>query len=635
MRLSTQRYGKEQNPPEIDRLRHDQWIPIVPSTSEGCQEGSWQASTSYIAPNKSGGSLFDPRAVNGRIGVPAPAFSFLGRLGEVQEEEIVLVHSFLNSQPQIDALPPGRTDYEDHVSKKLHWIDLPRLDKLSATCGLGHRDRWRYNIPVSPRTGRAVPERPGNSSYNALSRDTPAVSRRGPLVGILKNCKKEWGGANYEKKKKPCTHTLDSEAPCPVGGSNVDDAVIFISTERGGGDTKMSMDKGSLTAKLENEVVVEDLIDGIKPSKTGNENGSDEDLPADDHMQRSRLSSKRTDKSSAEEEAVAGGTDQPVRGPNGRASEDSVARNETPGRGRVSGCKNGNDSFLLDRSVENSRGSSTTSTRQAWGCGKGFKKGVIDCMDKEQVQTASPRSGEKHFTTPQWRALTRSSECYRGSTQAVGKLHLRKEIKSSGELGVNSKGDEKDWRGDCMIGTTCGSNVGDDGVDPADVTIVGVANATKIQRMLRGGSEGSLNVSPATEISTLAKRFHGKHYLPQAESGMTSTRGNPTFTDTREPCRSPAEVQLDELIKKDQRTENGENSERITTETFLKENAVRRRDSSEKQQPFYTRREGGRSLQQLAKTPNPQQRRLLSTRFHEDNDQVPSLMSFFADCRRC
>lgn len=132
------------------------------------------------------------RSVSGVASPPSKSASLaLSGLSEVQEEEIVLVHSFLNGQPQISALPPGRADYEDHVPKELHWIDRPRIDKLGAAGRLGPDKRRPHLVPVSPGTGRPVPERPANSSYNALSQDARSFARKASsIVGILKWTKK-------------------------------------------------------------------------------------------------------------------------------------------------------------------------------------------------------------------------------------------------------------------------------------------------------------------------------------------------------------------------------------------------------------------------------------------------------------
>lgn len=200
---------------------------------------------------------------------PSIAKAFSEMPIHVQEEELVLVHSFLNSQPRITVLPQGRAAYEEHEQKELHWIDRPRIDKLAAAGRLGVDNTQPQAVPLSAETGCPLPERPANSSYNALSRDCPASNKGAPLVGILKS-----GARKPDKRDRaaklstasswPLSYTGGSgsepaglKAACTAGACAARAVPAFGNAQNGHGAWSQCADR----AKVKDRVVVEDLCD--------------------------------------------------------------------------------------------------------------------------------------------------------------------------------------------------------------------------------------------------------------------------------------------------------------------------------------------------------------------------------------
>ncbi|CAM9492393.1 unnamed protein product, partial [Choristocarpus tenellus] len=160
LRLCTQWYGHGKEPPQRELLRHDQWVP--PAALLHIESHfPWGHDEVH------GGMRPEDRKMGDST--TSPLLLPWEDLDEVEAEELVLVHSFLNGQPLIDALPSGCTNFEVHPPTELHWIDQPRIDKLLAAGRIGLNERHTHRVPVSPNTGHPVPERPSNSSYSALS----------------------------------------------------------------------------------------------------------------------------------------------------------------------------------------------------------------------------------------------------------------------------------------------------------------------------------------------------------------------------------------------------------------------------------------------------------------------------------
>lgn len=560
-------------------------------------------SSSSIVREKSGGLNVVPSATTGRLGVSASNFPSLGRLSEVQEEEIVLVHSFLNGQPQMDALPPGQPDYEDHTPRELHWIDRPRLDKLSTASRLGRNDRRQHMIPVSQKTGRAVPERPGNSSYNALSRNTRSKSTvTGPLVGILKTSKKDPSSGDKDKAKMSQASSLESEALSSRRESSGDDAVVSCSTKSGGSFLMAPLNRH--VDKLEDEVVVEDLSDGADVGKAENENTSGEYLSENGPLQGSRIPPNG--------KVPADSTGPRGTGHGERPSATSATPNESSGTRKIGECKTSGGLFCVGRSAENPRRNSTAASRQAWDGGIECELGFTNLRSRKGQQFMSAKgSGEDNVNS--------SYESYGGGRGAAGEPRGRREITSRGSAGKNGEAAEKRRQEEDLIGNMDNRKVDDPDFGPADGMTVEATNISiGKQKMLRRGSEGSINFSSVEEVSSSTKCSHDWPSLPQAEGGGTRVRRKATSTSFPGSGWGLA-------TKETQRMENNEDAKRTKVGSFKKENAERGRDSPEHQK-IYAPGEGGGSLQQLAKMPDPQQRRLPSPSPHPDHGQVRAPM---------
>lgn len=537
-------------------------------------------SSSSIAREKSGGLNVPPSAATGHLGVSATNFPSLGRLSEVQEEEIVLVHSFLNGQPRINELPPGQPDYEDHTPRELHWIDQPRLDKLSTASRLGRYDSRQHMIPVSPRTGRAVPERPGNSSYNALSRNTlskPTVT--GPLVGILKTSKKEPRSGDQEAAKTSRAHSLKSEALRSRRESSGDDAVVSCSTGSGNGYLMAPLSRH--VDKNEGEVVVEDLSEDVDDGKAEHENPY---LSENGPLQGSRISSSGMNQSLMDDKARA----------------DSTGLRGT-GHG---GCKITGDVSCIDRCPENSRRSSTAASKQAWDSGMECELGFTNLRSRKGPQFKSARGSRDNFNS--------SYESRDGGRGAAEEPSVLREMTSRGRVGKNDKATEKCQQDEDSVGNMDNRKMDDPDFGPLDGTTVDGTNISiSKQKMLRRGSEGNIKLSSAEDVSSSTKCSHGWPSLPKADDGGTKVRRDATSTNFPGSGWGSTERRWDEVTKETHRMENKEDAKRTKVESFKKRGAEWGKDSPEHQN-IHAPGEGGGSLQQLAKTPNPQQRRLPS-----------------------
>lgn len=550
-------------------------------------------SSSSIAREKSGGLNVTPSASTGHLGVSASNFPSLGRLSEVQEEEIVLVHSYLNGQPRIDALPPGQPDYEDHTPRELHWIDRPRLDKLSTASRLGRNDSRQYMIPVSPRTGRAVPERPGNSSYNAFSLNTLSKTTvTGPLVGILKTSKKEPRSGEQEAARTSQAYSLESEALRSRRDSSGDGAVVSCITESGNGYLIAPLSRH--VDKNEDEVVVEDLSEDVDDGKAENENTY---LSENDPLQGSRISTNGINESLAD----------------GKASADSTSGLRGTGHG---GCKISGDLSCVGRSVENPRRSSTAASRQAWDGGIECELGFTNLRSRKGPEfTSAMGSREDNFNS--------SYESHDGGRGAAEEPSGLREVTSCGRTGKNDKAAEKRQQDEDLAG-----KVDDPDFGPGDGRNVEATNISiGKQKMLRRGSEGNIKLSSVEDVSSSTKCSHGWPSLTKEEGGGTRVRRTLTSTRFSGSGWGLAERRWGEATKETERMENKEDAKRTKAESFKKENAESGRDSPEHQN-IYAPGEGGGSLQQLAKTPNPQQRRLPSP----SHGQVRAPMISYTNC---
>ena len=115
--------------------------------------------------------------------------------GKVNEdEEFLLLNSFVNSQSELEVLPGPGMLKKDHVSSRLHWIDTSRAGDGHGIGGVGNNLSRKVSTPVSGlrrrtssggimghnsvnSTTASLLERPPNSSYNKLSLDVGWVDR--------------------------------------------------------------------------------------------------------------------------------------------------------------------------------------------------------------------------------------------------------------------------------------------------------------------------------------------------------------------------------------------------------------------------------------------------------------------------
>ncbi|CAM9133887.1 unnamed protein product [Hapterophycus canaliculatus] len=639
MRLCERWYGQNKEPAEDARLRHDQWIPLVPGVIPGrgeprekCTQGLTSAAGQHPEPNHNPhhypSSSFDAaiegkteivdviaEAAAGRFGGAASAFPSLGRLTEVQEEEIVLVNSFLNSQPQIDALPPGRADYEDHISKELHWIDRPRIDKLTAAGRLGRTNdrRQQHMIPVSPRTGRAVPERPGNSSYNALSRGNKTATKASAPVGILKKMREKTersaSGVRAQTKAGPASPAAGSTAHALGTTLSDGSAVTSVSVTRGKGGTRLA--PSSLPSSLrhpagativEDEVVVEDLSE----PQSGRWSGGD-----------------------CEHEAAGGGetSSAGLAQGGGLSPEDdteassSVEGERAPRLKSTAGCFTGTHDHTRHRSTQ----PSATVAKSGYGMNvqqaPSPSGGVLNPseraspFDSSVGQAGDPAPPARHGERQAWdgnnsagpsSAATKAADSYGRGVVGASRLEIDEQREKSQTGSSRTTSDNPPHTGERSANTRRRGHFKDR--ENAAAAVSGeseaVAAMASPKQLRRGGSEGSLHKS-LTFLSTKAMNpSENKTRLPQAPVRRATNQDQIPPDDYPGPGWGPDDVRRDGV---------GLNKKQAAAEIV----PPTRQEEHGKGQETWGRKaseDSGGSLQQLARTPNPQQRRLPSPR---------------------
>ncbi len=613
LRLCERRYGQNKEPAEDERIRHDQWIPLVPGVVPGIQKRTQgfpvaeSLASSGATQGKHAIATVIADAAAGRFGGAPSSFPSLGRLTEAQEEEIVLVHSFLNSQPQIDALPPGGADYEDHVSKELHWIDRPRMDKLTAAGRLDHgNERRQHMIPVSPRTGRAVPERPGNSSYNALSRGNSkgSTSNHATItpVGILKTARKaEQSATSGRGQKTPgAIPALEPEARELALAPSGDTAAAASGAGGAGGapvasPSLLSSRRAAGTLKVDDEVVVEDLSEPQSDRWSGGDGG----------VEGCGLS---------ELENTSGG--------------------ETSSRGQAQGS-----GFSPEDGTDNS------------SFAEGDERNARpDVAAKAERQPSSFERGGQEVGGPVAPARQDERQAWDGASSSnKGRTYGRAQADDPrGEAGSNSRneatesdiakgapphGDGKQYpKSESDVGGRAAAAAAAAATSAARVAAVaGTAAQPKPKPLRRGGSEGSLKHSPAeisARISTTPNLLQqDKTRLPQAPGrrGAAKHGGKSPSSGLPGPGWGPDGVRQDGMGSGGQQSQPGPEGGVPTAEDGAqgKGHGGWGRKASESR--LYAGLEGGGSLQQLAQTPNPQQRRLPSPRPQHELVQVRNL----------
>lgn len=555
-------------------------------------------------------------AAAGCFGGAASTFPSLGWLTEAQEEEIVLVHSFLNSQPQIDALPPGRVDYEDHISKELHWVDRPRIDKLTAAGRLGrNNDRHQHMIPVSPRTGRAVPERPGNNSYNALSRGNKASATvpgtTPPVVGILKTTsapKREANEVDGGGDKIPHSSPALEPKACELGLTPSGDTTAAVSGAGGAGGAPLTSSTlppsrrrvervGS--PKVDDEVVVEDMSEPQSDRWGGTEGyGQSEpetvsggELSSRSHAQGSALSPEDgADSSSSGEESkrtaahstAGGGSKSEHQGSSFKRGERDLHGPVTPARKEERQAWDGNSN-----NSGSSRGADTAGASETGG---GYGTGRIGDSGGEA------KGSDKAGVTPSRAKLIPAS-----------------------------------YKGDRNVAIRSKLDVGGRAIDAAAQVSAAVAAgrpALPISKQLRrGGSEGSLKSFPteiSARITTTPALAQDKARLPHASVGRATKNDKMSSNDSPGPGWGPDDIRRKDVGSGGERRLGLESALPAENGAYGKWQDDWERKTSGPTR-LYPGADGGgslQSLQQLAQTPNPQQRRLPSPRPQQELGQV-------------
>lgn len=688
LRLCGQWYGHGIEPPEKERLRHDQWVPIVPETIpehrqkhvDGRTAGRQASFTSGRGRGKNDAVVAATAAHNAENNNVASQTSFpgLGRLTEVQEEELVLVHSFLNSQPQIDALPPGQANYEDHVSKELHWIDRPRMDKLAASGRLGRDERHPHTIPVSPRTGRAVPERPANNSYNALSRDTrSSVSRTiAPPVGILKRDKKSKRSSSMDGAGtiSPLQQALESEA-CGLETTVSGDSVVAAANTECAGGEALPSSRRTGEAKMGDEVVVEDLSEprsdrwssdvgdgsieadkyprGASASSGGGGGGGNFSSDRQERGPRLSPNGATTDASfSAEEEDVAStdtvGSRRDEHDPESsstvnprdcplREAPSNAAQARSFGRGSSS---NQDNAPALRSSVE-----ARKEERQAWDGRYTNTEGVEGT--KERGRSRTSRVDDNNRGEPE-RTQRRVDKARSGdkTTSASSRVPTtapssnrpthNKAVPVFAEVSAQGKEPFTRWDGQGGPGgSTKGSRQRDgitnqikSGGERSSLNMVatdidelvaveGPTPASSAKSIRRTGSEGSIIFSP-TELGKTLSQQPDKSSLPQAPLGRTRIAP----TNPPGPGWGPADMSSDHTAAKEGPRQSQQGRGRRTKEDAYGEGDGTWTREVPTEQEVHPAGECRGSLQQLAQTPNPQLRKLPSPRPNQERNQV-------------
>lgn len=627
----------------------------------------------------------------------SPSASNGALLREIQDEELVLVHSFLNSQPQISALPAGRADYEDHETKELHWIDRPRIDKITAAGRLGPGDTRPHTVPVSPRTGRAVPERPSNSSYNALSRDAaPSFAKVVHLVGILKTGRpkssesgrqgRNVGATNARVSPMAYTGALKIEASGSGGGvvsspgAGGEAKASGLANRAGGGSARMEGQRKRVA--VAEEVVLEDLIDARPDVWVGNTiirgQPAIGNNPQRDHSsgwEEARTNSPRRSaadrrgESSLDDNNLAHAAATPTLDsgiliephlPTAPAAAQGIQPHRTTSARRMSAedvqaddggrvHPNGRDSsgesrdkgqerepatFGPDQQAPAERGASSAlsrqSERQAWDGGTGgeVRQGKNDSQERRssndrqgEVERQDVALGDNNTTNsaPRLPTAPNSSQSHGGresTTESPIQTRVPSSAKWSAQRGVTAA---RVKQSDTVLDDNTKKRRGNgrdrgDKVDETRETMS--ANAQVVKSVVRRvGSEGNLPFS-GTEVES---------YFPQAPASRSAFQARVPSTDSLE---LGCDQEMDTISEGRQ-----ENPGETVNGTGDLSSGPRQTPVTKegREQELYLTPVGVGSLQQLAQTPNPQQRRLPSPRPHPDQSQVSRTLTTWHD----
>lgn len=637
-------------PPENDRMRHDQWVPLSPiSLRKLDQQQSSLADRNTSRRRDSittSGGIVNSRdsAKNKDFGCSVTGDLSLSGVSEVKEEEMVLVNSFLNSQPQISSLPVGQKDYEDHVPKKLHWIDRPRMTKLAAVGRSSSDKRKPLLVPVSPGPGRPVPERPANSSYNAISREGKLSTKKSSMVvGILKKkgshlkADSAGGDKNRAEPQSSVSAKSESQIDCSVNGGGAAAGPMGEGRREETAQGRMKEVRGlegrnPARARVSDEVVVEDLSEkrldprscatiahggDASMSRRGDNDWRKEkpvrrlvqvdenerlslensvpltagasghnsslsehppDAPTTQGTQAQHTSSARrlsTDKLVPSASDYAQTNSQvPVRTTFGRKQEVSAAL-ET--RGKAGSRQGDRQAWDGETGPETEKGGTRSHGRRSHSDCYG-ELGSLDLSasggDKNDAPHYAPTAPSS--TQPLGRAI--------GSGDPVGATTSTKSSAGQRRPGVK----EAQQRDAVLNGYENHDNGVCRGVNKSTVINSTTRKATQARRV---GSEGNLKF-PSAEIAS---------YMPQAPGMKTSLI--PTTTNAASPpeCKdwNPGDRRRETMSVNRQGGGTGESLEDV-----------------------YLVGTSGASLQQLAQTPNPQQRRLPSPRPQSDFHQV-------------
>lgn len=678
LRLCAKWYGQGKKPPEDERLRHDQWVPLMPNTIHPSKLSEYrkhqsdkrtlevrEPPTSTLTPatlRTHGFHDSSTDATVGHLGAESSAFPSLGELSEVQEEEIVLVHSFLNSQPQIDALPSGRADYEDHISKELHWIDRPRVDKLAAAGRLSRKnDRRQHIIPVSPRTGRAVPERPGNSSYSALSRDAPCMtSGPSPKNGILKMRKIQRSGVDSDGQHSTLRAGKDAASSLALATRATESDHQPATAERAGtgGGTPLLAQVAPLLAQRrsrgerhkDDEVVVEDMSEphSDRWSAASVEEGDSEKLDANDAVSGGDSASGNRNshvlshvEGHASNEHVRTRFDVSSKDVERHGSEISTRQIEKhltqhqtsdglqDGNGwDLKGCQDVQKSVLPKVALR-------TEERQAWD-GSMEDEEVHDAGRGGQTRTSSTERANARenkvvasaaMTTP-IRVLPRGSTEFPMSQSKKGGLeeHTKTSMISPTRWDGQHSGPP---RPDSSSKKTDGQKSSTSAVaktSGATAAAKGSAPLAFQPKMRRGRSEGNLSISsarmdgqspmslPSSEERNASQASTVRAAADNREEALTQTSVSPweAYNTRHDESEGRRRVGADDLTAKLATKLNMGGKIQGQVNKGGEASAPGLRPSGE----------GGASLQQLAQSPNPQQRRLPSPQSQQQHGQV-------------
>lgn len=655
LRLYERWYGQSKKPTEDERIRHDQWIPLVPGHVPGREKASQprnqgfkaapgEPQPEFLAPSsssreKDGIAAVIADAAAGCFGGASSAFPSLGQLTEVQEEEIVLVNSFLNSQPQIDALPPGRADYDDHVPKELHWIDRPRVDKLTAAGRLGRTKdrRHQHMIPVSPRTGRATPERPGNSSYHSLSRGNKAATPTTAVpVGILK--KTGTTELNLVGGRGQTNPRLTQPAAREVGALPSGDTPASVSGAEGAGGAALAPIPSSPSsstrtvgrAEADKEVVVEDLSDRWSRGDGGtagsglseHETASSGELSSAGHARGPGgiLLEDGMDNSCAvegddETDTISTAGNEPGRPDQHRSAKDSSA---SPKNGFSSSGyaappadrtpKHDHQGASLERGVQEGRGPAAAGRkeeRQAWDGSSGG--GSADSAGVKKTGGDHGRGRVDGSRGKTESNLLETTARYIEKAKASTIRATSNPPSTNRHAGTNIDVDEK-------------------AVAVATTETSAAALAHTKNQLRRGGSEGNLQRSipgrtTGTTENPAAQQDNIR--LPQAPVGRAVAKhGKVPFDDSPGPGWGPDDIRRDGFgLGRQRRAEPGGDSPAAAGDEAYRQGPGRWENKGSRLYPGATD-VGGGTLQQLARAPNPQQRRLPSPRPQQDLGQV-------------